>query len=136
MSHVIDSPHAAPTILIVDDSRTMRTALRLHLLPDAYSIAEAESAERGLTLARLLQPAAAVVDLHLPGMDGIDFVAALRREASDQLRSMGVLLVTGDELDEHRTRAREAGTEALLRKPVVATELRETIGQLIRGRPA
>jgi CheY-like chemotaxis protein len=125
---------STPTVLIVDDSRTMRTALRMHLLPDAYSFVEAETAERGLTLARLLQPAAAVVDLHLPGMDGIDFVAALRKESSDQLRTLGVVLVTGDELEEHRERARAAGTEALLRKPLVPTVLREAVGQFVRGR--
>jgi len=124
------------TVLIVDDSRTMRTSIRLHLNPDAYVFAEAATAERALTLARLLRPAAAVVDLQLPGLDGIDFTARLRLEKEAHLRSVGIVLVTGGDVEAHRERALAAGVDAILLKPLDAAVLRATVERLVRRQRA
>ena len=66
------------TIVLVEDHPTFRLGLkgRLDLEPDLVVVGEAANAEDGLTLIRDLRPRVALVDLHLPGKDGV----ALTRE--------------------------------------------------------
>jgi len=126
----------AAVVLVVDDSRTMRGMMKMQLLPDAYEFLEAETAERAFTLARLMRPAAAVVDLHLPGMDGLDLVTRLRAEANPTVNQLGVVLVTGDDLELHRSRAGAVGVELLLRKPLAPGKLRDAVAKLVGQRSA
>lgn len=121
-----------PTVLIVDDSSTMRSALKAYLREENLVFAEAESAERALALARLLRPSLALVDLNLPGMNGLELVRLLRAEPS--LAHVPVLLVTGEDGDDWRAKSEAAGADGLVKKPVNAAALRERVRALLAGR--
>lgn len=107
-------------ILIVDDSATARAALRLSLRGLGHEIIEAPSAERALSMARLLKPLLVVSDLNLPGMTGMELATHLRNERPDP---PAVMLVTGEDADEWRERAAEAGVSLVLSKPVSPSTL-------------
>lgn len=121
------------TILIVDDSATMRSVLRLYLKAEAYEFAEAETAERALNLVRLLKPTLAIIDLNLPGMDGVQLTQELRAKQVAGTPKLPVVILTGEESDEWRLRAEAAGADKVMRKPVNAGLLRAAVDELIAG---
>ena len=122
----------ASTVLIVDDSATMRSALKAYLRAPELSLAEAESGERALALVRLLRPAVALVDLQLPGMSGLELLARLREEGLAQ--ELAVLLVTGEDGAEWAEKSAAAGARGLIRKPVDPVALKARVLELLPGR--
>lgn len=119
-------------ILIVDDSATSRAALRLSLRGLGHEIVEAPSAERALSMIRLLKPLLLVSDLNLPGMTGLELAARLQSEGDDH---PVVMLVTGEDADEWRERATEAGISLVISKPVSPRVLADHARRLIEGTP-
>ncbi len=87
------------------------------------------SAEEGLRLARELQPTLLLVDLHLPGMDGLDFVRAVR-----QIRpEANSLILTSLTNPLAVTRIRESGVEGYLEKDADPAELAEAVKTVAAG---
>lgn len=119
-------------ILIVDDSATSRAALRLALRGLGHEIAEAPSAERALSMARLLRPQLVVSDLNLPGLSGLELSRTLCAELSDRPT---VMLVTGEDADEWAQRATEAGVSLVISKPVSPKVLAEHARKLLEEAP-
>ncbi len=68
-----------PPILVVDDERVNREFLRDVLSRENHYVLLAESAERALELLALHLPGLLIVDLHLPGMSGTEFISRVRR---------------------------------------------------------
>ncbi len=68
-------------VLLVDDQAVVRRALRVrfHLEPDLEVVGEASTGREALTLAQALTPDVVLMDIQMPGMDGIEATAALRR---------------------------------------------------------
>jgi two-component system chemotaxis response regulator CheY len=122
------------TILIVDDSATMRSVLRLYLQGAGYDFAEAETAERALNLARLLKPSLAIIDLNLPGMDGVQLLQEFRARQPAGTPRMPVIVLTGEDSDDWKPRAEAAGADEAVRKPVNAGALRSMVESLLSGR--
>ena len=78
------------SILVIDDEEIMREILEALLTRDGYSVRLASSAEEGIDLARSIPFDAAIVDLMLPGMDGLAALDELRKVAED----LPVLMIT------------------------------------------
>lgn len=116
-------------ILIVDDSATSRAALRLSLRSLGEEIVEAPSAERALSMVRLLKPCLLVCDLNLPGMSGLDLAVRLQNDGDVP----PIMLVTGEDADEWRERATEAGIALVVSKPVSPRVLADHARRLIEG---
>jgi len=117
------------TILVVDDdSKTLRL-VRHQLEARGYSVSTALSGEKAW--ARILRspPAVVLTDLHLRGMDGLELAARIRAEES--LRRVAVVLVSGNSSREDRKKARAAGCDAFLAKPVESRRLGRTIARLL-----
>ncbi len=80
-----------PLVLVIDDSQTIRKMVECHLSQDGYRVALAADAERGLEMARTLQPDLILLDHQLPGTTGDEVcrkghpVAGLRQVAFDHL---------------------------------------------------
>jgi response regulator RpfG family c-di-GMP phosphodiesterase len=113
-------------ILIVDDDAGLRLLLRTTLAADDFEVAEAEDAERASDLARFWRPKVVLLDVAMPGIDGLSFCADLKRK-----RAFGapiVVLLTGTELAEDE--AARAGADALLTKPFSPLELVAVIDRL------
>jgi CheY-like chemotaxis protein len=98
-------------ILVVDDDAGLRMLLRATLIADEFEVAEAEDAQRASDLARFWRPTLVVLDVAMPGMDGLAFCSELKRKPA--YGAAAVVLLTGTELAE--AEAAGAGADALLR---------------------
>jgi CheY-like chemotaxis protein len=81
------------TVLVVDDSVEILTAVRLSLEPKGFLVLEANDPFTGVRLAASREPDAIVMDLDMPGMDGVEAVKYLKR--IEQTRGIPVIAFTG-----------------------------------------
>lgn len=122
------------TILIVDDSRTMRSMVRGALEADHHQVIEATD---GVTALAALETASAdmvITDVNMPEMDGLKLVRALRE--SRRHRFTPILVLTTEGGAEMKQRGREAGATGWLVKPFNPDQLRQTVLHVFRSRPA
>lgn len=117
-------------ILVVDDSATSRAAIKVALRALGLEINDAPSAERALSMAKLLGPSLVVSDLNLPGMSGLDLARRLRAEVE---HPPPIMLVTGEDADGWRVQATEAGVAIVVSKPVSPQTLQDHARRLIEG---
>ncbi len=103
-----------PTVLVIDDSRTARDAVRRALERGGYDVIEAATGEEGLRLAASERPDAVIVDSVLPGIDGSTVIRSLRLDAAT--RTIPCVLLTGETDRGAEPRALDAGADAFLRK--------------------
>lgn len=118
-----------PTVLVVDDSETMRAIVRLLLAPlgPSFQCVEASSAYRAMALVRLVLPDVILADVLMPGMDGVQLVETLRAEPRPEVRRIPVVLLTASRESELETRGLAAGAFAVLRKPIAPEPLAHAI---------
>lgn len=112
-------------VLIVDDTRTLRSLVQIYLIAQGWEFAEACNGADGLAKARELRPDVVISDVAMPVMDGFELCAALRGDPA--LRHVPVVLLTmlGDEAS--RQRGVLAGASAFLTKPVSPLQLRDAV---------
>jgi cyclic di-GMP phosphodiesterase len=109
--------HGRERVLLVDDDAGLRLLLRTTLPTSEFDVEEAESAEAAAETARFFRPDVVILDVGLPGKDGLSFCRELKRSA----RSPHVILLTGADLEGDALR--NAGADAVLRKPFSPVEL-------------
>lgn len=109
----------AAKILVVDDDEAMRDLMQLHLASAGYRVEVAEDAIAAGYAVLRGAPDLILCDIRMPHMDGFEFVAALRADAS--LPRMPVIFLTAHDEDEGR--ARGLGVVEYLHKPVRLDEL-------------
>ncbi|MDX6363199.1 MAG: two-component system, NarL family, response regulator DesR, partial [Streptomyces sp.] len=119
------SPAARVRLLLADDEHLIRGALAalLALEDDLTVIAEAATGPEALAMARAHEPDVAVLDLQMPGADGVRVATTLRKE----LPACQVLIVTSHGRPGHLKRALEAGVRGFVPKTVSAQRLAEII---------
>jgi len=119
-------------ILVIEDNdknmKLLRDALQFH----GYRVAEAGTAEEGLVMARAQTPALILMDIQLPGMDGITALGHLR--ADEETRSIPVLAVTASARPEDRQRILNAGFDGYQAKPFKVKELPQILGRYLGRR--
>jgi len=71
---------AGPRVLVIDDEPLMRLSLRRLLRREGFEVLLAGGGEEGFTLVQRNRPSVIVLDMRMPGMDGAQFLAALRQE--------------------------------------------------------
>ena len=104
------------TVLVVEDNPTNMT-LAVFLLESAgYTVLSATDAEAGLTLARDEQPSLILMDIQLPGMDGLQATAVLKRD--DATRAIPVIAMTALAMKGDEERIRAAGCDGYIAKPM------------------
>jgi response regulator RpfG family c-di-GMP phosphodiesterase len=118
-------------ILLVDDDPSLRLLLRTTLAAEEYAVEEASTAEEAAHLARFWRPSLVILDVGLPDINGVAFCAELKRMSA--FGSPAVIILTGG--DTSTDEAREAGADALLRKPFSPLELVTTIDRIGEGQP-
>lgn len=112
-----------PCILVVDDARSVRELLRLHLSGAGYEVVVAEDAIEAGRAVLAKAPDLIITDVNMPYMDGIEFVAALRADRT--LPYIPVIFLTSrDDVDEH---ARSLRAVAYFKKPVDAPRLLQAV---------
>ena len=118
-----DSPEIpALRILLVEDNVDAREMLRTLLELAGHQLHEAADGPEGLRLARTLRPHVALVDLGLPGIDGLEVAAGIR--SSRECDGMVLVALTGYGQAQDRQKARDAGFDVHLVKPVDEERLR------------
>jgi response regulator RpfG family c-di-GMP phosphodiesterase len=119
-------------ILLVDDEPALRELLRATFEGADVSVDEAGSGLEAEARIRLSHPDVIVLDLRMPGMDGVELCKRLK--ANPLTHEIPIVLLTGAEGDEAR-RAQRAGAAALVRKPFSPLELLAVVESVAAGRP-
>jgi CheY-like chemotaxis protein len=119
-----------PRVLYVEDSPQNRDVVRRYL-HGVFDLLEAEDGEHGLDRAQRELPALILMDLSLPRLDGWE---ATRRLKAGPLRAIPVVALTAHASREDEERARAAGCDGFLTKPVGRDLLIATIHQHLKGR--
>src|ERR1700678_2136435 len=112
-----------PTILIVEDEPKMRRLLELNLAEDGMTTLSAGDAEAGLKLLRENSVNLVVTDLKLPGMSGLDFLHAIKRQHA----ALPVVVMTAFGTVETAVEAMKAGASDYVLKPFSLSEMRMVI---------
>jgi CheY-like chemotaxis protein len=103
-------------ILIVEDQPLNRKLVRDVLQAKGYRTVETETGEEGVTLAREQRPALILMDIQLPGINGIEALKQLR--ADPQTRAIPVLAVTASAMTQNRREILAAGFDGYQPKPI------------------
>ena len=122
-----------PTVLIVDDSPTIRGFARIFLKSLNVEVEEAEEGLQALEMVRARMPLVAIVDINMPGMDGLAFTREVRGDP--KLSALPVVLLTGDRSDEVREKGRAAGASDFLGKPIKGAELQAVVKKFLGKAP-
>ena len=124
---------AAQTILVVDDHVNLARAFAMALESKGYVVHVAHTAEDGLRLAQTEHPAAIILDLRMPFINGTGFLYRLRACAAHT--NTPVMVVTGESVNEEM-RADLADLRAVLRfKPLGMNQLLTEVGALLAHPP-
>nr|WP_315251704.1 ATP-binding protein [uncultured Duganella sp.] len=124
----IATGYAGPrkTILVVDDVATNRALLRDLLGALGFHTLEAENGISGLMQAQAVQPDMVLLDMVMPGMDGIETTRRLR--ADQRTSKTPVLIISASSTPEEEERSLQVGANAFLSKPVNEHDLLREIG--------
>jgi two-component system, cell cycle response regulator DivK len=103
-------------ILVVEDNDKNRKLVRDVLTFKGYAIIEAETGEAGVRLAQERHPSLVLMDIRLPGIDGIEALRRLRAEPAT--RGIPIMAMTASVMTEDRQRITDAGFDAYQSKPI------------------
>ncbi len=122
-------------VLFIEDDRMNRRVVRDMLDVAGAVMTEAEDAETGLRLIDERDFAMALIDLRMPGMDGITCIRHIRARGDNQAR-MPLIVVTADTAPDLRDRCLAAGADEVIFKPVAMDALFDAMGDVMarRGR--
>ena len=117
-------------VLFIEDDRMNRRVVNDMLDVAGVTMAEAESAEEGLQLIDEHDYDMLLIDLRMPGMDGITAIQHIRAR-SDAKAGVPIIVVTADTALDLRDRCLAAGADEVLFKPVAMDALFEVMGRLL-----
>jgi response regulator RpfG family c-di-GMP phosphodiesterase len=114
-------------VLIVDDDAPLRSLLRATLSTGEFEVREVGSAERARDVIRSWRPGLVLLDVNLPGLDGLSFCAELAQSGSRD--GTAVVLLTAEQISD--TAGRLAGAKAVVRKPFSPLDLLALITRVV-----
>ncbi len=114
-------------ILVVEDDRRIRDMVRRGLIFEGYSVTIAENGEEGLRMARESMPDAVILDLMLPGIDGLEVCRRMR-----QVSNVPILMLTARDAVADRVTGLDAGADDYMVKPFAFDELLARMRALFR----
>jgi CheY-like chemotaxis protein len=107
---------AGELILLVEDNEKNRKLARDVLVFQGYRVVEAETAEDGLRFVQEERPELVLMDIHLPGIDGIEALRRLRQDPAT--RTIPVMAVTASAMTTDRAKIMAAGFDGYQSKPI------------------
>jgi two-component system cell cycle response regulator DivK len=116
---------AGELVLIVEDNEKNMKLFRDVLVATGYRTLEATTGEDAVSLALSHTPALVLMDVQLPGIDGVEALVRLRRDARTE--TIPVLALTAQAMHGDRERFLEAGFDGYLSKPMDVAELLRTV---------
>ena len=125
---------AGELILIVEDNEKNLKLVRDVLQVKGFSTLEAGTAEDGIKLARESKPDLILMDIHLPGMSGIEALKVLRGEPGTA--AIPVIAVTASVMQQDRKQITEAGFDAYVGKPINLKEFLDAVRDALQVKGA
>ena len=116
-------------VLIVEDNEKNLKLVRDVLQVKGYETIEAGTAEDGIALARSRNPDLVLMDIQLPGMNGIDALKVLRADAATA--RIPVIAVTASVMQQDRNLITEAGFDGYIGKPINLKEFIDTVRAMV-----
>jgi CheY-like chemotaxis protein len=120
---------AGEMILVVEDNEKNRKLVRDVLTFKGYTIVETDTGEEGVRLAREHRPRLILMDIQLPGIDGIEALRRLR--ADEATRAIPVVAVTASAMDRDRQKIMAAGFDGYQSKPLNVKEFMAAVAELV-----
>ena len=117
-------------VLIVDDEQAIVDLIRFHLEKEGIICLEARDGERALALAKAQHPDLVILDLMLPGIEGLEVCRQLRRDA--KLRSIAIIMLTAKAEEVDRVVGLEMGADDYVVKPFSPRELVARVKAVLR----
>ena len=124
---------AGERVLVIDDNAVNRRLAQVLLHSRGYEVCEAATAPEAFALLTDTMPDVILMDLRLPGMDGL--TATKRLKADPTTQHIPVVAVTSYAMKGDEERAREAGCCAYVTKPLDKTFFLETVARVLQGPP-
>lgn len=119
-------------VLVVEDNDKNRKLVRDVLTFKGYEVIESETGEEGVRLARERRPSLVLMDIRLPGIDGVEALRRLRAEETTQ--GIPVLAMTASVMSEDRQKIMAAGFDGYQSKPINVTDFVVAVAQLLERR--
>jgi two-component system cell cycle response regulator DivK len=116
-------------ILVVEDNDMSRKLVRDLLAVKGYTVVEAETGEEGVRLAQERGPSLVLMDIRLPGIDGIQALRRLRAEVAT--RGIPVMAMTASVMAGDRQRVLDAGFDAFQSKPIKLKDFLAVVEELL-----
>ena len=120
---------SGPLILVADDDDDILLLVTTRLKRDGFDVIEARNGDDALALAQERRPQVAVLDVGMPGLDGLEVLERIR--ADEALQGMRVLLLTAKAQDSDMRRGYDAGADVYVRKPFSPGELSARVRELL-----
>ncbi len=125
------APERGKYILVVDDSPSVRRVVSNMLKQHGWQVQMARDGVEALEMITIETPAAVLLDIEMPRMDGYELMATVR--AQDQYRTLPLVILTSRAAAKHQQRAMQLGASAYVVKPYQDEELINTLNALVYG---
>lgn len=113
------------SILVVEDNESIRELIQIVLKGAGHEVEAVGDAEQALERARTIRPGVILMDIQLPGMDGLEL--ARRLKADTATTDIVILAVTAYAMESDHRKAREAGCDGYISKPLDVKTLPDTV---------
>jgi len=117
------------SVLIVDDSVSMRQMLKFTLQKAGFAVTEGADGRDGLKQLAAAKPDLIITDLNMPNMDGLDFIRGVR--AQPNFRSTPILMLTTESEDGKKQAGKAAGATGWIVKPFQPERLLQVIARVL-----
>jgi CheY-like chemotaxis protein len=118
-------------ILVIDDNPANAALITFLLTASGYDVRRASDADEAVTILEGFRPRLIMMDLQLPGMDGLELTRRLK--ADDSTRQIIIVALTAYAMKGDEQRARDAGCDGYITKPIDTRTLPDVVSDFIRG---
>jgi len=119
------------TILVIEDNELNMKLVRSLLKMSSYIILEAGDAETGIKVAREKKPDLILMDIQLPGMDGLSATKILKADPS--LKDTMIIALTSHAMEGDDKKVRKAGCDGYITKPIDTRNFLRTVTEHVNG---
>lgn len=126
---VLDHTHSQKTILLVEDFDDTRLMTKLWLTKKGYRVVEAENGKQAVEAAQREQPDLIIMDMMMPGVDGLDATRQIREYQS--LQATPIVAVSAYGAEQYRHKALDAGCDEYVPTPFDPDALSNLIEKLL-----
>jgi DNA-binding response OmpR family regulator len=125
-------PDVPATVLIADDSESIRSLLEMILSASGHEVVQVEDGRAALVYLKDHTPDLMILDVTMPFIDGIDICGRVKKIS--RLKATPVIILTAHTDEDSKKRALAAGADAFVNKPLSGKNLRATIEEMLEKR--